>query len=120
LADADHLAILHAIWTDQITAAHERHYRDLLMKSLPPEYRREPGHQARWLWRTLRAVELAGLDAGEVLVAAIGERELAGTRDLAAVIDARIGTGPAPPSRPRRARGRTRSRPSPTPTAAPT
>ena len=100
LADADHLAILHAIWTDQITAAHERHYRDLLMKSLPPEYRREPGHQARWLWRTLCAVELAGLDAGEVLAAAIGERDLAGTRDLAAVIDARIRyrTGTAVPA----------------------
>ena len=55
-----------------------------------PAYRREPGHQARWLWRTLRAAELAGLDAGEVLAAAIGERDLAGARDLAAVIDARL------------------------------
>ena len=90
LADADHLAILHAIWTDQTTAAREQHYRDLLLASLPPEYRREPGHQARWLWRTLRAAELAGLDAGQVLAAAIGERDLAGARDLAAVIDARI------------------------------
>jgi hypothetical protein len=90
LADADHLAILHAIWTDQITAAHEQRYRDLLMAHLPPEYGRKPGHQARWLWRTLRSAELAGLDAGAVLAAAIGERDLAGARDLAAVIDARI------------------------------
>ena len=90
LADADHLAILNAIWTDQITPAHEQHYRDLLAAHLPPEHRREPGHQARWLWRTLRAVELAGLDAGQVLAAAIGERDLAGARDLAAVIDARL------------------------------
>ena len=90
LADADHLAILYAIWTDQTAAAREQHYRDLLLASLPPEYRREPGHQAKWLWRTLRAAELAGLDAGEVLAAAIGERDLAGARDLAAVIDARI------------------------------
>ncbi len=64
LADADHLAILHAIWTAETTPAREQHYRDLLMASLPPEHRREPGHQARWLWRTLRAAELAGLDAG--------------------------------------------------------
>jgi hypothetical protein len=78
LANADHLAILNAIWTDQTTAAREQNYRDLLMKHLPPEHRREPGHQARWLWRTLRAVELAGLDAGQVLAAAIGERDLAG------------------------------------------
>ena len=90
LADADHLATLHAIWTDQTTAAREQHYRDLLLAHLPPEYRREPGHQAKWLWRTLRGAELAGLDAGQVLAAAIGERDLAGARDLAAVLDARI------------------------------
>ena len=90
LANADHLAILHAIWTDQITAAREHRYQDLLLAQLPPQYRREPGHQAKWLWRTLRGAELAGLDAGEVLAAAIGERDLAGARDLAAVIDARI------------------------------
>ena len=90
LANADHLAILHAIWTDQITAAREHRYRDLLLAQLPPQYRREPGHQAKWLWRTLRGAELAGLDAGEFLAAAIGERDLAGARDLAAVIDARI------------------------------
>ena len=65
LADADHLAILNAIWTDQITPAREQHYRDLLAAHLPPEHRREPGHRARWLWRTLRAVELA-LDADQV------------------------------------------------------
>ena len=60
------------------------------MSALPPEYRREPGHQAKWLWRTLRAAELAGLDAGQVLADAIGERDLTGARDIAAVIDARI------------------------------
>jgi len=120
LADADHLAILHAIWTAETTATRHQRYRDLLMAHLPPEHRREPGHQARWLWRTLRAAELAGLDAGEVLAAAIGERDLAGARDLTAVIDARLRyrTGalvpaPAGPWSPR-------SPPSPTPTAAPT
>ena len=90
LADADHLAILHAIWADQTTAAREQHYRDLLLAIVPPGYRTEPGHQAKWLWRTLRAAELAGLDAGHVLAAAVGERDLAGARDLAAVIDARL------------------------------
>ena len=90
LTDADHLAILNAIWTAETTAAREQHYRDLLLAHLPPGYGREPGHQARWLWRTIRAAELAGLDPGEVLAAAIGERDLAGARDLAAVIDARI------------------------------
>ena len=90
LAHADHLAILHAMWTDQVTESRERRYRDLLLASLPPDYRQEPGHQAKWLWRSLRGAELAGLDIGQVLAVAIGERDLAGARDLAAVIDARI------------------------------
>ena len=60
------------------------------MNTLPPGYRRQPGHQAKWLWRTLRAAELAGLDPAAVLAAAIAERDLAGSRDIAAVLDARI------------------------------
>ena len=60
------------------------------MNALPPGYRREPGHQAKWLWRTLRAAELAGLDPAGVLADAIAERDLAGSRDIAAVLDARI------------------------------
>jgi hypothetical protein len=67
LADADHLAILNAIWTDQTTPACEQRYKDLLMAALPPGYRQEPGHQAKWLWRTLRAAELAGLDPEQLL-----------------------------------------------------
>jgi hypothetical protein len=90
LADADHLALLHAIWTAETTAAREQRYRDLLMNALPFGHRAEPGHQARWLWRTLRAAELAGLDPGRVLADAIAERDLAGSRDIAAVIDARL------------------------------
>ena len=65
LADADHLAILHAIWAAETTPARDQRYRDLLMGALPPGYRREPGHQAKWLWRTLRAAELAGLDPAQ-------------------------------------------------------
>ena len=52
LADADHLAILHAIWTAETTPAREQRYQDLLLAALPPGYRQEPGHQAKWLWRT--------------------------------------------------------------------
>jgi conjugative relaxase-like TrwC/TraI family protein len=90
LTSADHLAILNAIWTDQTAQAREQRYKDLLAASLPPGYRRQPGHQAKWLWRTMRAAELAGLDAGAVLAAAIAERDLAGARDAAAVLDARL------------------------------
>ena len=90
------------------------------MNTLPPGYRGQPGHQARWLWRTLRAAELAGLDPGRVLAEAIAERDLAGSRDVPAVIDARIrhrlgSAVPLPPGR-----GPRRSPPSPTLTAAPT
>ena len=119
LADADHLAILNAIWTAETTPAREQRYRDLLMTSLPPGYRSEPGHQARWLWRTLRAAELAGLDAGRVLAAAIAERDLAGARDIPSVIDARLRRRTGRSSRSPRARGPRRSPPSPTPNAAP-
>ena len=90
IADADHLALLHAIWTAESTPARQQRYRDLLLAALPPEYRREPGHQARWLWRTLRGAELAGLDAAQVLADAIAERDLAGARDVPSVVDARI------------------------------
>jgi hypothetical protein len=90
LADADHLALLHAIWAAETTPARQQRYRNLLLDALPPEHRDEPGHQARWLWRTLRGAELAGLDPGQVLAEAISERDLAGARDLPSVIDARI------------------------------
>jgi conjugative relaxase-like TrwC/TraI family protein len=90
LSDADHLAVLHAIWTAEITPARQHHYRQLLAAALPAGYELEPSHQAKWLWRTLRAAELAGLDPAQVLDGAIGERDLAGARDICAVIDARI------------------------------
>ena len=90
LSNADHLAILHAIWTAETAPAREQRYKDLLMDALPPGYRQEPSHQARWLWRTMRAAELAGLDPGQALAAAIGERPLTGARDVPSVIDARL------------------------------
>ena len=91
LADADHLAVLHAIWTAETTPARQQRYRDLLTgRPARPTTAASRSHQARWLWRTLRAAELAGLDPAQVLADAIGERDLAGSRDLAAVLDARI------------------------------
>jgi len=90
LADADHLALLHAIWAAETGPARQQRYRDLLQAALPPEHRRGTGHQARWLWRTLRGAELAGLDPARVLAEAIAERDLAGARDVPAVLDARI------------------------------
>jgi len=90
LTDADHLAVLHAIWTAETTPARHQHYQDLLLGALPSGYRTEPGHQARWLWRTLRAAELAGLDAQHIVAAAIAERDLAGARDIPSVLNKRL------------------------------
>jgi hypothetical protein len=90
LADADHLALLHAIWTAETSPAREQRYRDLLAAALPPGCHAWPGPRDRWLWRTLHAAELAGLDPAQVLVGAAAERDLAGARDIPAVIDTRI------------------------------
>jgi hypothetical protein len=90
LSDADHLAILHAIWAAETAPAREQRYRDLFTAALPPDYQAQDSHREKWLWRTLHAAELAGLDAGQVLTAAVAERSLAGADDIAAVIDSRI------------------------------
>ena len=87
---SDNLAILHAQWQSETSAARAGHWSELLERMLPQEYRGEPGYQRKWLWRTLRSAELAGLDPAEVLATAITERDLAGARDVASVIDARI------------------------------
>ena len=90
LANADHLAVLHAIWTAETRDARHDRYRQLVTAALPPGHRGELSHRARWLYRTLHAAEFAGLDPAEVIRTAITSRDLAGSRDIAAVIDARI------------------------------
>jgi hypothetical protein len=90
LANADHLAVLHAIWTTETRDARHDRYRELVAAALPPGHRGELSHRARWLYRTLHAAELAGLDPAEIITSAITARDLAGARDIAAVLDARI------------------------------
>ncbi len=90
LSDADHLAVLHAIWTAETTPARHQHYRDLLTQALPPGYHADPGHKDQWLWRTLRGAELAGQDPAQILATAIAGRDLGGSRDIPAVLDARL------------------------------
>jgi hypothetical protein len=91
LANADHLAILHAIWDAETCAARDDWYCDLVMATLPPDYRQPLSHQAQWLFRTLCSAELARLDPADVIRTAIAGRDLAGARDIAAVLDARMG-----------------------------
>ena len=90
LANAEQIATLHAIWTAETTAARHDRYHDLVSAALPRGHRQPLSHQARWLYRTLHAAELAGLDPAEVIRTAIASRDLAGSRDIAAVLDARI------------------------------
>src|SRR5215510_1438645 len=90
LASADHLAVLGVIWAAETKPAHDTRYRDLVMAALSDEYRQELSPQAKWLYRTLRSAELAGLDPAEVARDAIASRDLTGARDIASVVDARI------------------------------
>jgi hypothetical protein len=94
--DADHLARLHAEWQDLAGAASRARYEAELRAALPEDLREIPlGGTATWLWRSLRAAEAAGLDSAQVLQDAIASRALAGARDIAAVVDARIRTSTA-------------------------
>jgi hypothetical protein len=102
-AAATNLAVLYSQWHAVTSAARAEQWQELLECALPEKYRGEPGPQARWLWRTLRTAELAGLDPAEVLTTAVSKRSLTGARDIAAVIDARIRrriTGMVPLPRP--------------------
>ena len=90
LADADHPAVLNTTWTAETAPARDQRYRDLLTGRLPPGYPLEPSHREKWLWKTLRAAELADLDARQVLAEAVARRDLDGIDDIAAVINSRI------------------------------
>src|ERR1022692_3512157 len=92
LANADHLALLNAMWQGETAGEQTERYRRIVLDALPGDYAADglTSPQATWLWRTLRVAEAAGLDAGDVARQAIGSRSLAGARDLASVIDARI------------------------------
>jgi len=90
LANADHLGVLNAIWTAETQPAHNSRYHDLVLAALPPRHRQDLSHQARWLYRTLRTAELAGLDPADVIRQAVESRDLIGARDVASVVDARI------------------------------
>jgi hypothetical protein len=91
LANADHLGILHSRWSDLAGKADHHRYHQLINDALPQEYRSDDfGPEATWLWRTIRAAELAGLDAAEVARATVNARTLAGARSVAAILDTRM------------------------------
>ena len=96
LANADHLGILHTIWSAETAGTRHDRYRDLVLAAFPPGYGQDLSPKARWLFRTMQSAELAGLDPTEVIRTAIASRDLAGARDIASVLDARIRPRVAP------------------------
>jgi hypothetical protein len=92
MARADHLALLHARWADQVKTADRERYQRIVHEALPQEWRGQLSAQATWLYRTMKAAELAGLDPAEITHTAIRSRRLDGTRDVASVLDARLRT----------------------------
>ena len=92
LANADHLAKLNAYWQGETAELEANRYRKIVLAALPPEWTADGlnSRQATWLWRTLRTAEAAGRDAREVVEEAVGEHALAGTRDVASVLNFRI------------------------------
>ena len=89
LADADHLALLHAIWTAETSPAREQRYRDLLAAALPPGCHARPGPRGRWLWRTRHTAELAAAPPPRSSPTRL-PNGTSPRRDITAVIDARI------------------------------
>jgi AAA domain len=80
LVRADHLGLLHARWADQVRTADYERYQRIVQEALPEEWRGQLSPQATWLYRTMKAAELAGLDAAEVTQTAIRFRSLEGNQ----------------------------------------
>jgi len=91
LANVDHLAMMYPRWADLASKADHERYQQLVNGALPQQYRENDfGPEATWLWRTIRAAEMAGLDTGELMRATVGARTLTDARSVAAVLDARM------------------------------
>lgn len=89
LADEDHLAKLYAEYQGETSPYRDAHYRGIVDRALTGKSYKW-GYTSRWLCRTLRQAELAGLDPEQVISQALQGRDLEGARDPIAVLDARI------------------------------
>ena len=90
LANADHTGVLGSRWDELANTADRERFTKLYMDALPEGFKAPPTSAQTWLWRSLRQAEYAGLDAGEVLRAAINSRTLAGLEDATKGIYARV------------------------------
>jgi hypothetical protein len=93
-SNADHLGLLHAIWMDLTERVDAERFRPIVQSALADTWSIRNGQldtpTARWLYRTMRAAELAGADPAETLRHTVASRDLAGARDIPAVLDARM------------------------------
>jgi conjugative relaxase-like TrwC/TraI family protein len=90
LSDADHLGVLHAIWTDQCRARAHARYAEAVREHASPADAAEILKDTDALWRTVQAAEYAGQDGAQVIREAIEGRPFTGARSHPAVLDARI------------------------------
>ena len=68
LASVDHLAVVYARWADLADKADRERYQQLANDAVPQRHREDDfGPEATWLWRTMRAAEMTGLDTGELV-----------------------------------------------------
>jgi hypothetical protein len=91
---ADHLGLLHAIWVDLTERADAARFRPVVQSALADAWGITGAEldtpTARWLYRTMRAAELAGADPAETVTHAVRSHDMHGARDIPAVIDARM------------------------------
>jgi AAA domain/TrwC relaxase len=90
MANADHTGVLGSRWDELANTADKARFTVLYMDALPDGFKAPPTKAQTWLWRSLRQAEYAGMDAGEVLRAAINSRPLGGLEDVTKGIYARV------------------------------
>ncbi len=90
LANADHLGILAAPWADLAGRADRQRHEQLTLAAVPLEFHDQIREAMTWISRSLRAAELAGLDAGEVIQAAVNSRPLDDLRHAGKGLQARL------------------------------
>jgi len=91
-SDADHLADLGHRWTELVKEEQHARWSQVLRGTLPAHLSAEALDDAAltWLFRELRAAELAGRDGAGVLAEAVEMRPLTGIRDVARVLHGRV------------------------------
>ena len=91
-SDADHLAVIGSRWLELMRQASADRYRAAVRSALPADLAGEveQDHAAKWLHRSLREAELAGMDAEAVVRDAVNCLPMTGARDVGRVLDGRI------------------------------